>query len=241
MISIQYMGRVGNCLIQYSAAKILASRFGLSINPESNKYISQISKYSVNLYMGSDNTEKPKKEIVLLEDEFLKMYSSSSIETANYIIKDSFQFPDFVSVFRDEIKSTVRILETPRDEESVLVHIRLGDCDGSPRRLPYGYYREALLNSSFTSGVICSDSPDHPDVKSLAREFSLNISNLGPSQILQTCNKFGKVILSEGTFSWWIGLLSEAPQVIINKRRRESLWHGDIFVFPEWKETNYCS
>jgi len=241
MISVKFMGRLGNCLIQYSAARIFASKFGLAIDLETNKSIMRMAGSAVNLYMGSGERKVPKETKIIRENEYLQLISSNSIESLHYIIEDSFQDPNFVSLYINEIKNTIRVPDQEKVPGSILVHMRLGDCDNSDRRLPYGYYRDALQRTSFKTGVITSDSPDHPDVKSLAREFELKISDLPPMQTLLSSRSYDKVILSEGTFSWWIGVLSDAEEVTINRRKRNSMWHGDIFIFPDWKQTLFCS
>jgi len=242
MIKIEYHGRLGNCLIQDSAAKIFAMKGSIPISSDSNQDLLRKAGNIVNYYVGGKYGNASGVIKTINDDNFLKEISGANLDPrASYVVDGYFQNPDFVSLFKDEIKSTVRTLEGQRNKDSLLVHVRLGDCEGSSRRLPYGYYFDAIKNTNFSSGIICSDSPDHPDVKSLAREFNLSISNMSPVEILQTCNTFGKVVLSEGTFSWWIGVLSDAEEVIINRRKRNSMWHGDIFIFPEWKETLYCS
>ena len=59
--------------------------------------------------------------------------------------------------------------------------------------------------------------------------------------IIEEYNNLSKLnhnlILSEGSFSWWIGFLSNAENIYYNQRER--FWHGDIFVFPEWKPLQY--
>jgi hypothetical protein len=241
MISVEFIGRLGNCLIQYSAARIFASEYGLSMNPESNRYIFKLAGSAVNLYLGSSSSIDHLNKKIIREADYLQLITKDSIDPAHYIIQDSFQDPNFVALFTEEIRETVRMPESSRIPNSVLCHVRLGDCDNSERRLPYGYYRDALKSLSFDTGVITSDSPDHPDVRSLAREFSLEISGLNPMQTLLSSNSYEKCVLSEGSFSWWIGLLSKAPQILINRRLRERPWHGDIFIFPEWRETRFCS
>ena len=240
MISVNYMGRLGNCLLQYSAARIFALKYGLLLDQVSNDYIFEIAGSSVNLYTQAGSNKSGNKKILLRENDYMELIKLDNIDPNHYVINDFFQNPDFVSLFAEEIKSTIKIPQAKRISGSVLCHARLGDCDNTTRRLPYEYYREALRSLTFDNGVITSDSPAHPDIKSLADEFKLEISDLSPIETLLISNMYEKCVLSEGSFSWWIGLLSGASEILINKRLRKNAWHGDIFVFPEWKQTNYC-
>jgi hypothetical protein len=239
MIGIKYEGRLGNCLFQYSAARAFANRFGLILDSGDNLYMMKLAGNLVNYVIGGNEYRESK--ILLNDENFLSIYKSSSIDKGHYIISSGMQNPDFIRECLPDIKNTIRLNDVEKEDDSVLVHVRLGDCDNSPRRLPYGYYRDALKSCSFSTGYICSDTMDHPDVKSLIREFGLIPYQESASDILKNSGRFQKLILSEGTFSWWMGVLSDSDEIYINKRKRESLWHGDIFVFPEWKETNYCS
>jgi len=239
MIGIRYGGRLGNCLFQYSAARAFADRFGLIIDSKDNLYMMKIAGNLVNYVIGGSGFGGNK--ILLNDDNFLKLYKSNSIDKGHYIISSGMQNPDFIRECLPNIKSTIRLYDVEKENNSILVHVRLGDCDNSPRRLPYGYYRDALSSCTFSTGYICSDSMDHPDVKSLIREFGLIPYHETAISILKNVGKFQKLVLSEGTFSWWMGVLSESDEIYINKRKRDSLWHGDIFIFPEWRETRFCS
>ena len=115
--------------------------------------------------------------------------------------------------------------------DGVFVHVRLDDaCQNNPG---LEYYRTCLKNINFECGYISSDSPDHPMVKSLISEFNLALYNNSPVETINYAKKFDKLILSGGTFSWWIGVLSKASEIFYPKQK--IIWHGDIFVFPEWK------
>ncbi len=68
-------------------------------------------------------------------------------------------------------------------------------------------------------------------------KFNLEIYNASPLNTIDFAKNFKNLVLSEGTFSWWIGFLSNANNIYFNERER--FWHGDIFVFPEWKALKY--
>ena len=48
---------------------------------------------------------------------------------------------------------------------------------------------------------------------------------------------FNNLILSQGTFSWWIGFLSNAENIFWPSGGDK--WHGDIFVFENWKKIDF--
>jgi hypothetical protein len=122
--------------------------------------------------------------------------------------------------------------ERYNNNNDVFIHIRLGD---SVKNNPgFLYYDNLLSKLSFDKGYISSDSIQHPICSSLISKFNLHIidDNVVPTiQFGSTCKH---IILSNGTFSWFIGLLGFYSTVYYPKIK--NIWHGDIFVFPEWNE-----
>ena len=123
------------------------------------------------------------------------------------------------------------------DRDLVFLHYRIDDIGRDRRVLPLEYYIEALETTRFNSGYITSDSINHPNCTYLINKYDLKpVHGLSPMNTIFLGKNFNKLILSEGTFSWWIGFLSRAESIICNKR--DFLWHGDIFL-DRWKKLNW--
>jgi lysosomal acid lipase/cholesteryl ester hydrolase len=58
----------------------------------------------------------------------------------------------------------------------------------------------------------------------------------GRKALLSSC-LFWQNVITPHTFSWFIGLLSNADNIFFNKRER--FWHGDIFTSKKWIGLNY--
>lgn len=85
---------------------------------------------------------------------------------------------------------------------------------------------------------IASDTLQHPICQNLIKDFQ-NICNVKtvndtPIQTIQFASTCKHIILSNGTFSWLIGVLGFYSDVYFPTIKIK--WHGDIFVFPDWNE-----
>jgi hypothetical protein len=99
---------------------------------------------------------------------------------------------------------------------------------------------ERLYQSGCHGGYITSDSLQHPDVQFLLEKYKLKLYTSDvPVETLNFGKNFNNLVLSEGTYCWWVGVLSNATNVYYNDRRNTFAWHGDIFVYPEWKPLSY--
>lgn len=228
-VSINYSGRLGNNLFQYIAAYIFAKKFNLRI---SSGIVENI--FDLPLLTG----EATGGLIIDVDDfNFMRLLESESIEPAHYRFVGYYQNKDFILKYRDEIKSLFNLTFTDTSNDQVFVAYRIGDINGERQMLPIEYYREALQIIGCYDGYITSDTPDHPNVLQLANEFNLKIYNESPLETIDFAKNFNNLVLSEGSFSWWMGFLSSAENIYYNERPR--FWHGDMFVLPEWKSLKY--
>lgn len=229
MVSILYSGRLGNNLFQYVAAYIFAKKFNLKISSDvvENKFdlplLSGESKYGLVIDVDDNN--------------FMTLLESESLEPANYHFIGYYQNKDFILKYGKQIKSLFNLTFSDIPNDKVFVAYRIGDINGERQMLPIEYYQEALTIIGSNGGYITSDTPNHPNVTKLANEFNLKIYNESPLETIDFAKNFNNLILSEGSFSWWIGFLSSAENIYYNERSR--FWHGDIFVIPEWKPLKY--
>lgn len=228
-VSINYKGRLGNNLFQYIAAYIFAKKFNFSL-------ISNVIENYFNLPQSTGLVYK-NNPFIVNDSNFLNLLNSDSIEPRHYKFDGFFQLKDFVLNYKEEIKSLFELSYNEINKNEVFVVYRIGDIEGVRQTLPIEFYRECLKKISFEKGYISSDSPHHPNVISLSKEFNLTIYNNPPLETINFGKNFNNLILSEGSFSWWIGFLSNAENIYYNQRER--FWHGDIFVFPEWKPLQY--
>lgn len=224
MIQIKHQGRTGNLLLQNIGISIIAKKF--------NKYVGNYSPLQdsdilgLHLYSGD-----------IKDSSILNYYDTDvfdilqSNEMNNGILFDGlFQMRNFVIDYKSEILSHFN-LKYENKPNQVFVHVRLGDITHTNPGLEY--YRTALNKLNFESGYIASDSPENNIVRSLIQEYNLEFYDNSPIKILEFAKNFDNLVLSKGTFSWWIGLLSKSNNIYypIN----DIGWHGDIFVFDDWK------
>lgn len=229
MVTILYSGRLGNNLFQYVAAYIFSRKFNFKINSEIIPNIFDLPL--------ADGIVVENPIIEVDDSNFMSLLESESINDAHYEFVGYYQLKNFILNYRDEIKSLFNLKFLDTSKNKVFVAYRIGDLNGQRHMLPIEYYREALSILNIEGGFISSDTPDHPNVIQLKNEFNLEIYDDSPINTINFAKNFNNLVLSEGTFSWWIGFLSKAKNVYYNERPRR--WHGDIFVIPEWKHLQY--
>jgi hypothetical protein len=115
---------------------------------------------------------------------------------------------------------------------SVFVHVRLGDA--AWLNPGFDYYATCLKALKYEDGFLATDSPEDPLCQRLCDEFGLKIYVGDEVDTLQFGSTCAHCVLSNGTFSWMIGVLGHHTTVYYPRARRQ--WHGDIFNMPGWLE-----
>jgi hypothetical protein len=123
------------------------------------------------------------------------------------------------------------------NNNNVFVHVRLGDIVNLGFSTKYEYYESALSKINFEKGFISSDNIEHETCQKLIKKFNLEIYNNDEVNTIQfgSTNKY--IVLSNGTFSWIIGLFAFYSKIFYPKLKIN--WHGDIYSFPEWVEIDF--
>lgn len=234
MVTLAFDGRLGNNLFQYVASLFFAKKYNLDFKTPPGYSNSDwgllIKDYQINGIIGKGTIE-------VNDDNFLTLLNMDNIEPQHYHFNGFFQLKEFFTNYEFEIKSLLNINYKNIDRDLVFLHYRIDDIGGDRRMLPLEYYIEALETTRFNGGYITSDSPNHPNCNYLINKYNLKpVHGLSPMNTIFLGKNFNKLILSEGTFSWWIGFLSRAESIICNKR--DFLWHGDIFL-DRWKKLSW--
>jgi hypothetical protein len=230
MIILHHSGRLGNTLLQDIGASILSKHYDLKVVNYWDKYGELNPKFNYSGRLIDAN-------IVLISDlnysDIINKINSIKIDYYNNFglrFSNSFQCKEFILQNINEIKNHFDYDYKIRKDE-VFIHVRLGDVKN--KNPGFEYYNYCLQNISFKQGFISSDSPDHHIVKELCKKYGLILfENDDPRQTLLFARQFDHLILSGGTFSWWIGVLSKAKNIFYPKNYLD--WHGDIFVFEDW-------
>ena len=125
-------------------------------------------------------------------------------------------------VFKDEV-----INQEPID--GIFVHMRLGDIDEKYRqgRDYYDLALQRIPNYQNMKRYVTSSELHSETVKSFAKEFDFEIYKGGREETLKFGSRFTNKILSQGTYSWFMGMLGSSNNIFIAKRRLFQIYFGN--------------
>jgi hypothetical protein len=123
------------------------------------------------------------------------------------------------------------------NNNDVFIHVRLGDRIEHKADTAYEYYDKVLSELQFDNGYISSDTIEHDTCKQLIEKYNLTVFTADEVKTIQFGSSRKQIVLSLGTFSWYIGAFSFESTVYFPEIKH--VWHGDIFVIPEWNKVMY--
>jgi hypothetical protein len=222
MITVKYNGRLGNQIFQYLAASIFSIKHNLYLefNEKLNPILTHIS--GDNYFTNS---------IVEINDNnFLDYLNRDNIEPCHYIFNGFFQLKDFITNYENEILIRYKHLSDDK-KNGFVIHLRMGDVVNYVGNLDYDYYRKCI-ESINQKGYIVTDDPNSNLIEKLINNFDLELYNENEYDDFIFATKFNNIILSQGTYSFWIGFFSQSKNIYYNSR--PPIWHGDIFLHDKW-------
>lgn len=231
MIKTYYQGRLGNKMLHSVGASILAKKFNYTISHQEIEDFRLLNP----IFFSGKIINKNFKKIKDTENptEGLSLKELCLMEEINFgldLQETSFQDKFFVTQYKTEILSSFNLNYNFQNENNLFIHVRLGDA--AHLNHGYEYYKKCIMSTSFTNGYISSDSINHEIVQKLKNEFNLIEYQNDSIQTIDFAKNFNKLILSHGTFSWWMGFFSKGKEIYIPENKPN--WCGDIFVFDNW-------
>ena len=227
MISITKRGRLGNAMFQNCVASILSKKFDMKAEYIQEKELTLLrAKFHKGSVVYNEQIEVTNKNLfeILQKKEIDHGLNLTGL----------FQLKPLILNYKREILDCFDLQNTEEHSEDLFVHVRLGDS--TSRNPGLDYYVKAIEQIDYKRGYISSDSFSHEIVTSLIDRFDLIPYDESRIKTINFGKDFKNIVLSSGTFSWWIGFLSQSDNIFYPTGG--PIWCGDIFVFDKWTPIN---
>ena len=241
MIETKFSGFLANNVIQNIGLSIIAEKLNLKIkNYKINK---DIDKLKINLWKEGRELPASKNNIIYKDTDYQLLLSKNFNPKNKITIVGNFQIGEFLFNNQLKIKAMFNYKkECKFKKNQIIVFVRLGDVAHlSP---PFEYYAKAInvitdrLKMQINSdSYIATDSPKHPLIKRLVRNYNLKVFKGDRVETIFFVSRFRNIILTGGSFNWLGAFLSEAENIIFPEPTY--LWHGDIFSIFPWTEIKW--
>jgi len=255
--TVEAGGRFGNKFIRNIISSFIAKKNNLVFSYDSFQEMYDLGiilfTEGTNIY---DNTLIMNDQIIdyILFDEtyyntylynnniFYKQHDYSPFHFQNHTWAQTNKIANYIKYFlynnKDNIISKNKYKHRYQSNNSVFIHIRLGDTVELGFSTKYEYYDKVLSSLPFDKGFISSDTIEHDTCQRLIEKYGLEIYNDNEINTIQFASTNKYIILSNGTFSWTIGALSFFSNIYYPKLKNWPM-HGDIYVFEEWTEIDF--
>ena len=237
--SINLGGRFGNILFYNLVADYIARKIDLNFIYKNEQSIQQLG---IDLYKGT----KTYNDVITLTDENIQFIFKENIKKCNILINGYFQIPLVATYIRNHILlSKENILKAnqwysiSKGNNNLFVHVRLGDIIEFNGQEDYSYYNNTISEITFDKGFISSDNINHSYCQILIKKYNLTPFEENEVSTIQFGSTCKHIVLSKGTFSWWIGIMAFDSSIWFPEKRNSKPWHGDIFIFDDWNKVCY--
>lgn len=239
MIKVKYRGRLGNNLIQYAAAYVLSKKTGVSLDDNTvcdykkttapwfhDHFPDQIELIDFRKIINEKLTHND-----TVHDKFVELGDANYFYRLNnpatntgYILNGFFQDGRLLCDHRSDIlelyKPGINLnVTTDISQNDAFVACRLGDCllKSNLTMCTMKYIENQIKTNrhNYRNVYITSDSLDHPPLVKLIEKYSMIKYNNNPLDTILFASKFNNLILSAGSFSYWMAYLSEATNITV--------------------------
>jgi hypothetical protein len=207
MISVNYMGRTGNRMFQYTLARLIASH--------SNQHLDAV--------WGEFDFIKVTQPVEgrVVSGQPLILRDSSRIRTdmkydRPICLQGFFQRSGIYNPYRDETKSFFVLDPVGINYDDIVIHLRLGDYHEEQFRyvISPDWYRSILAMEKFNKLFIVVEEHEKN------REYLAYFDDLKPVVVSGTAKhdfnflrSFDRIVCSNSSFAWWAAFLSDARKI----------------------------
>lgn len=219
---VQYSGRLGNRMLQLAGAACLARHLGIYLSDAWFNFAApgvdheDFCKYfHINPDFFNCGAQLHEPQVHLDNDMFQLHPDLQQLQPGHYHLHEVFFQNKIFTNKYDHWLSQVYRPNAPTEKipHQVMVYCRIGDVRPPMTATPE-FYHQALQHMQFDRGIILTEATQEPFVLQLAKQYDLQIQYLTPGQALATSMQYEHMVLDEGSFSWWMGMLSQAPDVV---------------------------
>lgn len=207
-------------LIQFAVGYILARKTGLALPGEENKISNNfIKKFKIKLPTGQSYSST-----IELNDTNYYQYLNKPRKDTGYLINGFFQDSKLLCDYRNDIIKLYQFDKPPKitiRQKDCFIHARIGDLLNNPNR-NMAYFQPDYLEqqletarNSFDAVYISSDTIDYPPLVELIDKYDLTVYQSDPLETILFAKNFNNLILSAGSFSYWMAYLSEANNITV--------------------------
>lgn len=234
-------GRFCNNLIRNIAVSLIAEKHDLSVE---YSYQSDMDAIGLQLFSG---THSYPNTTLLTEDNYFQILEGDTLQCNLDPNWNFFQKNDTMTLVRTYLNTRFKESITSKNpfnsryatNNDAFVHVRLGDTKHSNPGLTY--YLKALSMNTFDTLYIATDDFDDDVIKGLVDAYPaaklLRTAEVETIQFGSTCKY---VILSHGSFSAVIGMLSFWSDVLYPQHREGYIWYEtSSFDVPNWKVVKF--
>ncbi len=228
MISINYIGQFGNCMFQYSFARLLALHNKMNLGTHGPL---EIECTSVPAY-----EEQERLETRIIDDNFYFNHRCKHGSTIpildpsyDYVVSGYFQDADLYNNNYNTVKNffTIEPILSDRVKNNTLVMVRLGDFNHSGHNseiIHYNWYHKVFKyisgSKDFTitsNGRNLVGTTEEQEQKYLSNIISpqdvIIPSRTSMIEEFREVLSYNSIVCSNSTWAWWASFLSSAREI----------------------------
>ena len=240
--SIQFSGRLGNRMIQLIHAGLLAKELDLFLSPQeinlgNPAYGVDMDSFKSHFYINPELHSGKRLDgpiLSLSEGMNLNDVDLSNLQLGRYqnvnvcgAINPNLQ-ADFYKKYYKDMGNILLVKNPPEKREGVFVHCRLEDVT-PPRSAPFEYFDFCLSRPGMSkSGVISTADVHNPMIIELSKKYNLEVICLPPAETIALGSSFESLVLDAGSFSFMIGILSNAKKKFLYWPPQGHVWTGNF-------------